>query len=550
MSLPFADLDPIPDGTARIAQAAFPKGSLAMTLRDRLGSIYHDGMFCDLYPPDGQPAIAPWRLALITVLQFVERLSDRHAVTMVRGRIDWKYALALPLEDPGFSHTVLHDFRERLVVAGAQERVLWGLLEVCREQGLLGKGGRQRTDSTRVLAVIRELNRLELVAETLRAALEALAVATPEWVREHIPEAWAEQYGRRIEESRLPKGEEARRERARAIGADGQTLLEALAAEEAPSWLRELPAVQVLQQVWAQQYHQTPHGLRFRATKDLPPASELIASPYDASVRWGKKRQQRWVGSLAHLTETDDADQPSLIVAVASTPASSSDQGMLQQLWQEQAEQDHLPAEQEADAGYLSAAALVEAAARGIDLVGPLEGDTSWQARTEEAYAARAFAVDWEAQQVTCPEGKQSRSWVATTDGREGAAIRVHFARAVCCACPARRRCTRSTTGGRTLTLLPTPEQDQARQAALERQQTAAFQEQYRHRAGIEGTISQAVRRVGLRQDRYLGEGKRHLQLCAEAAALNMLRLADWLDGSPRARTRQSHLCRALASAA
>ena len=550
MSLPSESFAPIPAETARIARAAFPKGSMAMLVRDRLAAIYHDGMFADLYPAEGQPAIAPWRLALITVLQYAERLSDRQAAVAVRGRIDWKYALALPLTHPGYDHTDLHAFRERLLAGQAAERLLWGLVEACTQAGLLKERGRQRTDSTRVLAVVRELNRLELVGETMRAALEALAVAAPAWVGEHVPAAWADRYGRRIEEARLPSGEEARRSLAETIGADGQQLLTAITAPEVPSWLQDLPAVQVLQQVWTQQYREREGCLRFRATKDLPAASALLASPYDPDVRWGKKRQQRWVGSLAHLTETDEEELPHLVVAVDSVAASTADQGMLPRLWADQEQRALLPGEQEADTGYVHAGVLVEARQRGIDLVGPVQEDTSWQARTPGAYTARHFTVDWEAMQVTCPQGRVSRSWVATTSGNERDVIRVHFGREDCQACPARSRCTRTTTRGRTLTLLPTKELYDARQAALDRQQTEGFKAQYRRRAGIKGTISQAVRRAGLRQARYRGDPKHHLQLCAEAAALDLLRLADWFAGTPRAKTRQSHLWQVLDPAA
>jgi len=210
MSLSPDSLAPIPDDTARIAHASFPKGTLALVLRDVLGTIYHDGMFADLFSSVGQPALAPWRLALVTMLQYAEHLTDRQAAHAVGARIDWKYALALPIEHPGFEFTALTTFRERLVAGGAEERLLWALLEQCQEQGLLRKRGRVRTDSTHVLAAVRSLNRVELVGETLRAALEAVAVAAPDWLRTQVTAAWAERYGRRVEEYRLPEGEEQR----------------------------------------------------------------------------------------------------------------------------------------------------------------------------------------------------------------------------------------------------------------------------------------------------------------------------------------------------
>ena len=180
MSLrPQPPLPPVPDDTARVARAAFRRGNPYVLLRDRLGAVFADADFADLYPALGQPGYAPWRLALVTLMQFREGLSDRQAADAVRGRIDWKYLLALELADAGFDHSVLCEFRGRLLEHGATERLLARVLEAAREEGLLKARGRQRTDSTHVLAAIRTLNRLELAGETLRAALNAIAAAAP-----------------------------------------------------------------------------------------------------------------------------------------------------------------------------------------------------------------------------------------------------------------------------------------------------------------------------------------------------------------------------------
>src|SRR3712207_1333637 len=177
MSLKPSPIAPVPEETARVARAAFRKGNALLKLRDELGTIFADADFADLFPKRGQPGLAPWRLALVTLLQFRETLSDRQAAEAVRARIDWKYLLGLALTDPGFDHSVLCEFRSRLLAGSAEERLLRKLLDVCQARGLLKARGRQRTDATHVLASIRTLNRLELVGETLRAALNALATA-------------------------------------------------------------------------------------------------------------------------------------------------------------------------------------------------------------------------------------------------------------------------------------------------------------------------------------------------------------------------------------
>lgn len=196
MSLRSQPLPPVPEDTARIAQAAFRRGTPYMLLRDRLGALFADADFADLYPKLGQPAYAPWRLALVTLMQFREGLSDRRAADAVRGRIDWKYLLALDLADAGFDFSVLCEFRARLLEHEAGERLLTRLLDVARDGGLLKARGRQRTDSTHVLAAIRTLNRLELLAETMRAALNAVATAAPAWLSSIVPADWHERYDR------------------------------------------------------------------------------------------------------------------------------------------------------------------------------------------------------------------------------------------------------------------------------------------------------------------------------------------------------------------
>ncbi len=204
MSMKPHPIPEIPAETVRVVRAVFPKGNIYIHLRDTLGTIYQDELFEDLYPDRGQPAYAPWRLALVTIFQFMENLTDRQAADAVRSRLDWKYALSLELTDPGFDHTVLSEFRTRLVAQTAEERFLEAVLALCKERGWLKARGRQRTDSTHVLAKVRALNRTECVVETLRHALNVLAVVAPEWLRSQVQPEWLECYGSRASEYRFP----------------------------------------------------------------------------------------------------------------------------------------------------------------------------------------------------------------------------------------------------------------------------------------------------------------------------------------------------------
>jgi transposase len=548
MSLRPAEVAPVPAGTAQVAAAAFPKGCPAMRMRDELGAVYDDRMFAPLYPARGQPAHSPWRLALVTVLQFSEGLSDRQAAEAVRGRIDWKYALGLELTDPGFDHSVLCEFRARLVAGGLGQTLLDAMLARFRERGLLKARGRQRTDSTHVLAAVRAVNRLEGVGETLRAALNALAAAAPDWLAQHADAEWPDRYGRPFEEWRLPKGEGPRKALGEVIGADGHRLLAAAYDASAPSWLRELPAVQTLRRAWVNQFYVEEGRVTWRDRADLPPASLRFDGPYDPDARYGNKRSTTWTGYKAHLTETCDPDCPSLLVHVETTPAPVSDVAMTAPVHEALRAKGLRPSTHLVDAGYVDADLLLDARAEhGVELVGPVRPDVSWQAKAGQGYDISAFAIDWDANTVTCPRGHTSVDWVPGHDRWGTATVHVAFAKATCRTCPSRPLCTRAKTAPREMTFRR-PGRHEAIQAARQRQETAEWRALYGVRAGIEGCLSQAVRLRGLRRARYAGLAKTHLQHLATAAALNVVRLDAWLRGRPRAATRTSRFVRLMAA--
>jgi len=549
MSLRPGPVPPVPAATARVARAAFPKGNPFMRMRDELGAIYEDGAFAHLFPTRGQPAEAPWRLALVTIFQFAEDLSDRQAADAVRGRIDWKYALSLELTDPGFDASVLSEFRTRLLEGGAGELLLEALLARFRDRGLLKGRGRQRTDSTHVLGAVRALNRCELVAETVRHALEVLAAVAPAWLRAHAAAEWAARYGRRAEESRLPKKRQEREALAATVGADGAALLAAIEADGAPAWLREVPAVETLRRVWDQNYRQTEEGLRWRSADGIPPAAEFISSPYDVEAHLGKKGSTCWVGYKVALTETCEDDAPHLITHVETAAAPTADGEATPRVHEGLRQKDLLPAVHLVDTGFLDAE-LIATSQRdyGVNLLGPTRPDVKWQAKEGTGFDAQRFVIDWETGQATCPSGKTSISWTPAIDKRTNRVIKIKFSSRDCRACASRDRCIRSTKeyARRTVTIRAR-EQYEALQARREEEQTPAYAAAYAKRAGIEGTISQGVRRCGLRRSRYVGLAKAHLGHALTAAAIDFLRVADWLADAPRARTRHSKLATLLA---
>lgn len=362
MCLHARPVDPVPELTAYVAQAAFPKGNTYMKMKEELESIFDDESFAHLFPSRGRAAFSPWRLALVTVMQFAEGLSDRQAADAVRARIDWKLALSLELTDSGFDASVLCEFRARLVEQEGEHLLFDILLQRLQERDLIKMRGRQRTDSTRVLGAVTELNRLELVGNTMKRALEALAVAVPEWLTEHARPEWASHYSRCFEDFRLPKGSEPRRAEARTIGAEGYELLDAIGSQGAPLWLRKIPAVETLRQVWIQQYLRREGDVFWRTKEDgLPPAATMLESPVDPEVRYSKRHGEPWRGYLVHFTETADEDMPNLITHVETTPAPTHDVQATPLVHEALKNKDLLPETHVVDTGYLNARLLVEA---------------------------------------------------------------------------------------------------------------------------------------------------------------------------------------------
>jgi transposase len=539
----------IPAETATATRAAFPKGNRYVTLYDHLGPLFANSDFADLYVHHGRPAESPARLAMVLVLAHLEDLTDIAAADAVRARLDWKYLLALPLDDPGFDASILVDFRARLLAHGAETRLLTTLLETLETNGVLKARGRQRTDSTHVLAHMRERSRVELVMETMRATLNDLVDVAPAWLRHHVQPAWADRYARAADEYRLPKASAERLTLTLQVGRDGLALLTALDAADAPKTLRERVAVQTLRTVWAQQYETTP-TLRWRATADLPPQADRINSPYEREARFATKRDTSWTGYKVHVTETCDDDTPHLITDVQTTPATTADSAMTTVIQQQLAERGLLPREHVLDSGYVSAAALeTSERVHQVALLGPAPQDTSWQARQPDGLDITTFTIDWDSNQATCPQGATSVQH-RHERVRTGSSQRVHvfvFAEATCAACPLRARCTRADTAGRTIKVRE-PAQVAALQAARERQTSEAFGTRYAVRAGIEGTLAQGVRAFGLRASRYTNQAKTHLQHILIAVAINLVRLAAWWNGDARRTTRQSAFARFMAT--
>jgi transposase len=281
--------------------------------------------------------------------------------------------------------------------------------------------------------------------------------------------------------------------------------------------------------------------IRVLDPKEMPEGARRIESPYEVEARYSTKRSMRWVGYKVHLTESCEEGLPHLITDVHTTAATATDVKQLAPIQDRLARNGLLPAEQLADSSYVCGSSLVSSHARQIDLIGPAFKDNTWQARADEGFDVANFRIDWEKKAVSCPRQRHSIRWSETRTARGRSMIHIDFSPNDCSPCPSRSSCTRAKDLPRTLTLQP-KEEHEAIQSARKRQKTEEFASLYSGRAGIEGTVSQGVRAFGLRQARYRGLKKTHLQELATATAINVGRIADWLNDIPVAATRRSPL--------
>ncbi len=527
MSLRPRSGEQVPSLTAQVARASNPGGTTAIWVRDRLDGLWCDEDFADWYPRDGRPGLSPAQLATVCVLQFLLGLSDRQAAEAVRCRIDFKYAMAMELDDPGFHHSVLADFRDRLAEGDRADRLLDLALARLKEAGLVHERTTQRTDSTHVLAAVRDLTRLELITEAVRAALEEVAAASPHLLDELVDEDWGRRYGRPV---RLGKNPTKPKTRILATGNDAVRLVEHLYRHGADR--TSGPRIQALRQIMVQNYHRDAAGhLRWRTHEKeggpgLPPSSQAVVSPYDTSARYARHGHIiSWKGFSAHLTETCAPDGPNVITDVATTHDSQVLPGIHTRL----SRRGLLPAEHLVDAGYTSLPHLEQATREHqVTVSGPLRSNPTRQHRRNEGFARDDFHIDYDRQEVTCPQGQVSQGWhgpYPTSSPTAAPLIVARFTKSQCRPCPARTQCTTTADSARTVGFPPRELRDLQLRVRTE-QQTPEWKTRYAVRSGVEGTVNEFAHGHGMRRCRYRGHGKAHIQHVLTAIAVNIERLS------------------------
>ncbi|MER5996487.1 IS1182 family transposase [Streptomyces viridosporus] len=506
----------MPELTARTARASNPHGTTAMWVRDHLDGLWSDEDFVSWYPRDGRPGLSPAQLATVCVLQFLLNLSDRQAAEAVRCRIDFKYALAMDLDDPGFHHSVLTDFRDRLGEDDRADQLLSLALDRIRDTGMIKERGRQRTDSTQVLAAARELTRLELVLEAVRAALEEASRNTPDVLDDLVDAGWATRYGRPV---RLPSQPSHPVTRLKQAGADARQLLQNLPPR------RRGPRAEALRQIMVQNFLVDARGvLRPRTEKDgRPKGAVRIVSPYDPDARRAIRGNTRWNGYLLHVTETCDTDDRVNLITDIATTGPIRDTQALPGIHTRLRDRQLLPAQHLVDGGYISAALLNDSARdHQIQLVGPVKASGAWQKKERTGFTRDDFTIDFDRRQVTCPNGHTSKTWVEAPAMAPYTVAR--FASHQCDPCADRPACTRGKSA-RSVNFLPRHLHELQAHNRTD-QQDLHWKRLYATRSGVEGTICELANAHRARRSRYHGHRKTHVQHVLTGIAINIERLA------------------------
>jgi hypothetical protein len=481
--------------------------------RQKLGAMY-----C---ADNGRPPVDPVLVAGVTLLQFMEKAPDRQAMERLRLHLGWKHALGLAVDYAGFHPTSLVYFRQRLLEHQQGRIGFDALLQRLEGQGLIPRRGRQRLDSTHILAQVAHMSRLEKTRETVRLFLEMLERAGR---LAELPEGVALQ--ERYLDSDVLWHKLSKETLAEKFQQTGQDLQALLAWVEKREDLRTHEKTQLLQRVFGEQFEVTPAGPTVRKQED----SGTVQNPHDPEAQWAAKDQHKtktWVGYKAQIAETLPEEtgpkapgEPTraFLTEVTTTEAIVSDLEGRERVEQRQEQQGLGRADTlYVDTTYVTDDTLAQAAQEGRQLLGPAHGACN---TSGDLFTAEAFDVSVAERRAVCPAGHTSTQCSRLEDQQTGA-ITYRFEWSYHCDdCSLRAQCTNARRGRRMLVVGQYHDHLQARRHEM---RTEAFRQQMRQRNGIEGTISEFTRN-GARRTRYRGLAKTALANYFHGAAVNAKR--------------------------
>ena len=496
----------VADRYRRFREKIFPQ---LLALRGQLEALYCEN--------NGRPAIDPVLLCGVTLLQFMEKVSDRRAAEQVAYHLGWKYALDLELPYEGFHPTVLVYFRDRLEEHQAERVMFDGIVDLLIELGLIKRAGKQRIDSTHILGYVKEMSRLECAVETLRLGLEELAGV----VGGKRPDFWERLWTLYVQSEvgwRLSQAE--RDNRFRQCGQDMQEVVEWIDKSDAK--LSEMESIKLLRRVFGEQFEVVEGSLQSRRTSP----SRSVHNPHDPDAHYADKGSKQWIGYKVHVVESVDPQQPAKVKAepgehfiteIITTEAAENEKtGLAEALKRQQQHHEIKPAAIYADAGYVTESTLAQAEGSAMKLLGPTRPDPH-----KGPYNADGFTVDVENQRAVCPQGKTSTQCSHIKDRYMGSEYYRFEWGSQCDSCPMQQQCTRAKSGRRILVV--GLRHDLVEQRRKEMKQ-AEFSRSMYPRNGIEGTHSELVRGHGLRQTKYRGLSRVSLSHYFMAAACNVKR--------------------------
>lgn len=478
-----------------------------------------------MYSNLGRPSINPIILSLVTIFQYLEDIPDRTAALLVKTRLDWKYALHLPLDDAGFHYSDLCNFRQRLLAHGKDSLIFDQLLKKISSLGFLHKRGYQRTDSTHVLAVVRHLSRLENLSEGLRVALQAIEKADAVFYQHKLPSLYKEHWSKPLSDYQMTDDE--RKKELERLGKDIHWLLDFLSTNR-QSFL-SLPEVEVLDTLFSQ--HFTIHNKKEVVIKQkATTGKEKIQTPHDPEARYSTKRDKSWTGYKVHVTETaNEKGEVNFVTDITTTNACERDSETLQQIQQNLEERSLKPEQQFVDKGYTTGDNLADSVENDISLMGEVS-----ELNNDGLFTADEFTIDYQAKTATCPAGCTSCSWRHFESGKHEGEIEISFGQQ-CQDCSLKEKCTQSKDGRK----LRLHRHYQLLKARRQECRADDFKRAMKRRPPVEGTISEMVRAHGLRKSRYRGLVKTQLQNLMKGAALNIKRLVKRLSLSENSKKRQ-----------
>lgn len=519
-------LMPIPAETRRVAESACV-GSTAWYLRisRELRKLYSEVDFDELYPDAGQWGIHPYRVFALLILQAIEGFSDRAAADQIRTNIGWKYILAMDLDDDGWDASLFAKHRDRLLKTDAQSFFLDSQLKVLLDQGLLDTS-KQRTDSTSISALVKILNRTELILETVRNSIEAVSEVAPEWILGIAKSHWNKRYYLdRPFNYRLPKKDGEKEALAQSAGEDGFYILDCIS--KAPKSMRKkldaLPEIGILRRVLEEQFHSddSTKDRRLRNREELSPSAERIVSPHETEARTASKGEQTWSGYKLHTTETCVKGTPNFITDARIEEATKNDSLTLPDILERLKKRKLLPKKLFVDCGYSNMPFFAKVRNDlEIDIMTRLRNGHSWQKSTEGGLDNSRFDVDFQNKKALCPLGIASSSWKEKQDGH----IDVGFPAKKCRECPLKERCTKADR--RILRVQPEAV-FKYQKHIREREKDDDFTREYSLRAGAEALQSEIIRIAG-RQSTVRGVAKTTIKYVLTAVAVNFGRLLRW----------------------